>query len=197
MDHKLQIARAQLGTALHLFIRDKDPISVHALACGGYEIVEGLAKQAGVKPIVTHLLALNPELNVKEMVKLRNQYWNCFKHYYKPDQSTVRDDEELFATFSDTANDAALYLGWQDYANVAGKMPIEAQVFHIWWCAIYIEKLVPGTDLESVMRVFPDIGKNERQEQKRRLRRAVEKYRKDKAVMADPRTEKFPLLVGA
>ena len=31
-------------TALDLFLRDKDPISVQCLACGGGEVVEGLAE---------------------------------------------------------------------------------------------------------------------------------------------------------
>jgi hypothetical protein len=32
---KCRIARSQLATALDLFLRDKDPVSVQCLACGG------------------------------------------------------------------------------------------------------------------------------------------------------------------
>ena len=46
MPIKLEIVRAQLGTALHLFILDSDPYSVHALACAASEVVEGLAETA-------------------------------------------------------------------------------------------------------------------------------------------------------
>jgi hypothetical protein len=40
---KLDIARHQLGSALDLFIRDRDAVSVQCLACGGVELMEGIA----------------------------------------------------------------------------------------------------------------------------------------------------------
>jgi hypothetical protein len=36
--------------ALDLFVRDKDPISIQCLACGGGEVVEGLAENEGRPP---------------------------------------------------------------------------------------------------------------------------------------------------
>ena len=44
---KIVVARAQLVTALDLFVRDKDPISIQCLACGGGEIIEALAEAHG------------------------------------------------------------------------------------------------------------------------------------------------------
>jgi hypothetical protein len=43
---KADVARSQLGTALHLFLQDVDPVSVHCLARGGGEIAEWLAQKA-------------------------------------------------------------------------------------------------------------------------------------------------------
>jgi hypothetical protein len=40
---KLNVARHQLGTALDLFIRDRDPIAVQCLACGGVELIDSIA----------------------------------------------------------------------------------------------------------------------------------------------------------
>ena len=37
--------------------------------------------------------------------------------------------------------------------------------------------------------MFPDIRQQPRAEQKRRLRRSIEKYRKDRKLLADPATE--------
>ena len=56
MSIKLSIARAQLGTALSLFLRNKDPFSVHALACGGSEVIEGLADQNKIPTLPSHIL---------------------------------------------------------------------------------------------------------------------------------------------
>jgi hypothetical protein len=56
---KIVVARAQLVTALDLFVRDKDPISVQCLACGGGEVVEGLAATHGEEPFAMHILKLS------------------------------------------------------------------------------------------------------------------------------------------
>jgi hypothetical protein len=53
---KLQVARAQLVMALDLFVRDKDPISIHCLACGGGEVIEGLAELYDHETFATHIL---------------------------------------------------------------------------------------------------------------------------------------------
>ncbi|WSG96600.1 hypothetical protein U8P76_06885 [Rhizobium johnstonii] len=71
MSIKIQIARAQLGTALDLFIRDRDPYSVHSLACGGSEIVEGLAKEADLPSISTHILQTIPDIDQRKLKRLR------------------------------------------------------------------------------------------------------------------------------
>lgn len=133
MSVKLNIARAQLGTSLSLFIRDKDPIAVHALACGGSEIIEGLAGHHGIETLSTHILKEHPQIDMRQIRRRRNQYWNAFKHFYEQDQKTARDDEALMVDFSDNANDAVLFMGWLDYLLLTKQLPAEAQVFQVWW----------------------------------------------------------------
>lgn len=141
MTIKLTIARAQLGTALSLFIRDKDPLSVQALACGGAEIMEGLTEQAELPTLSTHILSTMPDLDRCKLVRLRNQYWNALKHFYAHDKKTVRDDEALMADFTDAANDAVLFDGWLNYLMLTKRLPVEAQVFQVWWFATNEEKM--------------------------------------------------------
>ena len=62
-DLKIECARRQLGTALHLYLRDLDPVSVHCLANGGCELIEFYAKKAGAKPFVLHILETQPKLD--------------------------------------------------------------------------------------------------------------------------------------
>ena len=45
---KLGIARHQLGTALDLFLRGRDSVSIQCLACGGAELIEAIARHQGV-----------------------------------------------------------------------------------------------------------------------------------------------------
>jgi hypothetical protein len=185
---KLQVARAQLATALELFIREKDPISVQCLACGGSEVIEGVAELKGIEPFSTQALQEHPHLDTAKLRGIRNQYWNSFKHL-RNRKGNIRDDTELLASFDDAKNDAALFIGWLDYQAITGTSPIAAQVFQVWWYALNENKLGPNSNLQAIRDAFPNIATAERAEQKRRLRRSVEKWRKDALLVSDPRTE--------
>ena len=52
---KLSLAKAQLVTALDLFVRNKDPISVHALRAAVERIIEGVAETQGEATFATHI----------------------------------------------------------------------------------------------------------------------------------------------
>ena len=73
--------------------------------------------------------------------------------------------------------------------TVQKRLPVAAQVFQVWWYALNEERLSPDADIGVVRTAFPNISQQPRVEQKRRLRRAIEKYRKDRALLADPATE--------
>jgi hypothetical protein len=185
---KIVVASAQLATALDLFARDKDPISIQCLACGGGEIIEALAEAHGEEPFAMHVLETQPDMDRKAIRKLRNQYWNAFKHF-SDRKGLAREDEDLFSRFDDTKNDTALFVGWWDYMTLQKRLPVSAQVFQVWWYALNEEKLSPDADLGVVRTAFPDIRQQSRAEQKRRLRRVIEKYRKNRDLLADPATE--------
>ena len=185
---KIMVARAQLVMALDLFVRDKDPISIQCLACGGGEVVEGLAETNGEEPFAMHILKTQPVMDRKAIRRKRNQYWNAFKHFFDL-KGLPREDEELLAQFSDINNDVALFVGWWDYMTVRKRLPVAAQVFQVWWYALNEEKLSPNADLGRVRTAFPDIRQQPRAEQTRRLRRMIEKYRKSRELLADPATE--------
>lgn len=186
---KLQAARLQLGTALELFILNRDPISVQCLACGAGEILEGIARSSSITTLSNLLLNRNPDLDVGEVKRIKNKYWNSFKHFYDKDNKTPRNDEEILGGFSDFQNDAALMVAWTDYANIAGKLPIAAQVFQVWWLALNQDKISPSFDTDNLNKIFPNIANDNRDEQKRRLRRSVEKYEKEQWLLVDIKTE--------
>ena len=154
---KLNVARHQLGTALDLFIRDRDPIAVQCLACGGGELIEKIASFADIRTLSTHMLETVPELDVGKLRNLQRQYWNAFKHI-EDRGGKPRDDDDILAAFDDTKNDTALFVGWWDYYAVTGKLPLPVQVFQIWWYALNQEKLAPkvqsGHHSENIARDF-------------------------------------------
>lgn len=188
---KLTVARAQLGTALDLFIRDKDPVSVQSLAASGCAVVDGLAETAGSYRMADHVLKHVPGMSPKDYYALRNQFWNAFKHVSTQD-GVLRDDGDLITGFSDQNNDIILFVGWHDYMLLTHRLPVEAQVFQVWWYALNPERLAPEV-ADPSRDIFPGLVHDERKEQKRRLARAVEKWRDHKEVMAAKATERLPL----
>ncbi|MDE5452715.1 hypothetical protein GWE18_07485 [Bradyrhizobium sp. CSA112] len=112
---KLNVARHQLGTALDLFIRDRDPIAVQCLACGGGELIDGIAASNNIPTFSTYMLETVPDLDIPKLRYLQRKYWNAFKHMNGRDGKQPRDDTETLAAFNDTKNDAALFVGWWHY----------------------------------------------------------------------------------
>ncbi|WP_152048781.1 hypothetical protein [Aureimonas psammosilenae] len=180
---------------MSLFIRDKDPWSVQALACGGSEVIEGLAEQAKLPTLSTHILNTFGHIDLRGIRKIRNQYWNAIKHFSGTDRKTARDDEELLSDFSDRTNDGVLFNGWLDYLLLTKRLPVEVQVFQVWWYATNEDRLSPSADRTPHRTLFPNIERDDRREQKRRLRRVAEKYARNPAILADPRTEPGPLVM--
>jgi hypothetical protein len=77
---KIECARRQLGTALDLYLRDLDPISVHCLASGGWEVIAVYAEKAGAQPLGSQILKEQPHLKMEDLRKIQVDYWNAFKH---------------------------------------------------------------------------------------------------------------------
>jgi hypothetical protein len=190
---KTEIARRQLGTALALFLEDSDPVPVHTLAFAGCETAEHLTRKAGAEPFSTHALLTFPDLNIG---KIRNQYWNAFKHA-QTRGGIERDDSELLERFEDEVNDHTLFVGWHDYMLAVGALPLEAQIFQAWYFALYPEKLNPEVDTRIHQQLFPMLPSMSRADQKRALRAVISSFRGNAEVMNHPKTDSRPLMLRA
>jgi hypothetical protein len=87
---KIESARRQLGTALALYLDDRDPVSVHCLAGGGCEVIDFWARKADGEPFVTHILDEHPHLNIASVRTLQRQFWNAFKHATNKEDRSAR-----------------------------------------------------------------------------------------------------------
>jgi hypothetical protein len=193
---KTQVARRHLGTSLALFLDDRDPVSVHSLACAGCEVAEHLTRKAGKEPFSTHALATFPNLDIGKIRQAQNQYWNAFKHATTRD-GLGRADEELLASFAEETNNHVLFVGWHDYMLTSGTLPPEAQVFLLWYFALYPDKLSPDVDRSVYTGVFPNLKDKLPPERKKVLRERIASARNDRDLMCDPRTDTRPLFLGA
>lgn len=193
-DDKILAARCQLGTALSLFLADEDPISVHCLACGGGELAEYLAEARGEQPFHQHALDTHADLAPGELKKLKNQYWNAFKHATMRGGGP-RSDVELLSRFDDEKNDHVLFVGWYDYAAGVGALPVEAQVFQAWYYANFPEKLALEADFQKFATLFPGIRTIGRARSKKMMRQKIKWAKRHQEVMNDPRTDRRKLII--
>lgn len=197
MNLKIEAARRQLGMALDLYIRDLDPVSVHCLACGGAEVIEHFVSDEAGGALSTLLMQQNPGLDIGKLRKLQRLHWNAFKHATgKREGSAVREDEELLLSFHDGLNDPPLFIGWVDYGNAVGGMPIEAQVYVAWYLAKYPNGEADGPILRPLNSMFPGLAGKTRTRQKAALVKGIQNARKNKEVMQNAKTEHRPLVLG-
>lgn len=190
---KLEVARRQLGMALWLFIDDLEPLAVQTLACGAGEILNELAAQTGLDNSSGQILKTNPALGLRDVKFLRNEFWNAFKHATSRD-GTARADQETLDAFSDVKNDGPLILAWMDYQRLTQGMPIAAQVFQVWFFAVYEEKLALKLSRGSYRKAFPGIRNVDRRQQKVMLRNLVTQWEGNPNLSKDPATEPHLLL---
>jgi hypothetical protein len=141
-----------------------------------------------------HALESNPDLTIDKLFRLQRQYYNAFKHATTRD-GKVRDDEELLKKFDDETNNHILFIGWYDYANAIGTLPIEAQVFQIWYFALYPDKLNPDVDPRPFVKTFPDLSTQSRSMRKDALRRKIASSLTKLDLRNDPQTDTRPLIL--
>jgi hypothetical protein len=115
-------------TAIELFLEDRDPVSVQALAGNARELLEQLCRQAGVTPMTELLLQDHPGKPKKDLYAAMNLYRNCFKHLGDTEEAR-QEDQRTLNQFTDTKNDYLLYCGRAyrgpvtDRAPAAGRPP--------------------------------------------------------------------------
>jgi hypothetical protein len=193
---KIETARRRLGTALGLYLWDRDPVAVHCLANGGCELIEYYAEKAGGQRFSSHILRAYSDLDIKELRRIQRKYWTAFKHATHQHSGKERDDDGVLMEFNDEKNDHALFIGWYDYALATQTMPIEAQVHQAWYLALHPIKLSQQHSAQPYEQLFPDLRSRPRAEQKRMLNAVIEDARADRDNMTDSRTDTRSLILG-
>lgn len=191
---KVEVARRQLGTALDMFLRVQDPVSVHCLAMGGGEIAEWLAEKAGAQPFKNHILETFPDLKMRDIRAVQRKNWNAFKHATTMNGAD-RDDDAILAAFDPGDNEHMIFIGWYDIGMAGLPRPIESQVFEAWYLAKYPEKVSPYANIAGIRRVFPDLTTLSPNRQHLRLIECIKKYKKNGPIMNDVGTDRRPLVL--
>lgn len=193
---KLEVARRQLGTALDMHLKGLDPVSVHCLICGGSEIAEQLAINAGSIPFRQLTLQSYPGMTEKQHTDIKHEYWNAFKHIKKRN-GKQRDDNDILQTFSVAENDVRMFCGWRDYSKV-GVVPIEARVFSDWFLALDMKKFAPDFDPSFIRWLnseFSGLDAMPPDQQRAQLLPSIERWRRYPTFVNHPSIDPRPLVL--
>lgn len=106
--HKKEIARRQIDTAIELFFRRKDYLSIVTLASAGEEIIGNLLERANSKNMVGYLVDLDKKLTGAgrpfEVVNHEiNGFRNSLKHAKDPNEDEIdvaQEQEHAIAMLS-------------------------------------------------------------------------------------------------
>lgn len=186
--------RRQLGVATQLFIYNLDPISVHCLASSAAESASLLAQDADYETFNDHIHATFPQQSLKDIRKLRNQYWTPIKHAREPSGQPF-DLTNALAGFEDRTNDHTLFVVWHDYSVAGFPLPLEVQCFQVWYYGMYPEKLINEDAFLFSLDTFGDLSVLSRAEQKQRLRQVIGQFKRDPIIFNHPKTDQRPLIL--
>jgi hypothetical protein len=131
---KLDSASRQLKTAISIFIRNGDPVSVHTLGCASQEILSSLGRQQGIKSQFDQMLeSIKPEYK-KEVRDRINKAKNFFKHADRNQTETIE--------FSVESNELVLWDASCQYFLLTKHSDPLIKVFEIWISAKHPEMFI-------------------------------------------------------
>lgn len=187
---KIDAARRQLSTAIHLFFGGGDLVSVYSLASNAWEVIDVLCTNASVESF-----SKQAQENLPTGHKLSYYINEPCRNFFKHAKQDPSPDSSVELRESDVA--AILFLAVEDYIRLRQGGPVEAQVFQAWFIAVFPEKVtdepVAQSKLESAKLAFPGIAALAAPDQIEMGRNVLEIARRDKDLAAHPKTEPSPL----
>jgi hypothetical protein len=182
---KIEAAQRQLVTAIELFLREGDPVSIFSLATNAWEIIDTLCTKEGVDSISNETREhITTGSDLKEDL-INSPYRNFFKH-------ADRDPDAELEGFSDAENDHIIFLAVEDYIRLNKKSPVEFQVYQLWYLSINTDKVAHealADVLAATEVMFPSINEQEREHQKSMAVQAITDAHGDRELNDNPQVE--------
>ncbi|WP_446332861.1 hypothetical protein [Burkholderia pseudomallei] len=184
---KIDAARRQLITAIRLFFDGGDLVSVYSLASNAWEVIDVLCTSAGVESF-----SKQARENLPAGHTLKHYINEPCRNFFKHAEQDPNPDSSVELREANVA--AILFLAVEDYIRFRQGGPVEAQVFQLWFIAVFPEKVAEDNDvaqskLESGNLAFPGIATLALSDQIEMGRQILEAVRKDAGLAADPETE--------
>lgn len=124
---KLDVAKRQLETAIHLYFLERDPVSIHTLVAASYQIIQDLNKHRNGRPMLFEDLIdiYIKDGHKKEVYKKLHEAENFFKHADK-------DPDEVIE-FSPLASESILWEACIKYTELSGEQTSRMQAMNGWF----------------------------------------------------------------
>jgi hypothetical protein len=123
---KLDAARRQLETAIILYFNDADPVPIHALTAGAYDVIRDINVHRGGAPVYIKdglLQSVKPERQEEVRVKI-NEAQNFFKH--------ANRDPDKVIKFRPGSTRFLLLEACQKYHELTSELPPLMDLFCRW-----------------------------------------------------------------
>jgi len=126
---KLDAAKTQLETAIHLFFHNSDPVSIHTLTAAAYNILRDICKNRGYPYVLIKGSSLQYVIPGKEKKYLNavNQAENFFKH--------ADNDPEEILNFNPSQTEILIYDACKIYQEITKKINPLCHLFQVWFMA--------------------------------------------------------------
>ena len=150
---KLQASKRQLETAIQLYFKHIDPISIHTLACAAYEILSDVNKARNGSPMLMDGCLIKDEYK-KKYRKMIREPQNFLKHADKDPDRTLDFNPDVSTFF--------IYEGISKYQEITGEVSSLFRIFRGWYCAQNVEQFYFPENQKKIIQNMRDKYGNDR-----------------------------------
>lgn len=125
---KLDAAKRQLDTAINLFFKNADVVSIHTLTAAAHQLLMDIANLEGIKSFMkdTELIRKGKE---KEYLNIVNEAENFFKHADKNPRGLLK--------FNPEQTEFLILDAVEMYMQLAAEAPEDMSIFRVWFFIKY------------------------------------------------------------
>ena len=127
---KLDAAKRQLDTAITLFFKQADSVSIHTLTAAAHQVLRDIGKIENIKSIIKDSGFIRKEYE-KEYLTIISEAENFFKHANK--------DSHKLLKFNPEQTESLLFDAVEMYMQIAKEMPEDMSIYRVWFLANHSE----------------------------------------------------------
>jgi hypothetical protein len=141
---KFEVARRQLETAVLLYFRLGDPVSIHTLAAAAYNVLADVNAKYGGVPMLKKLITLLNTEEARDFGRRLNEVENFYKHANRHTNSLYRFDPEY--------SEFLMLEACEKYMEMTEQQPPMLVAFRAWFVFHHADVIPLSPELQGVVR---------------------------------------------